>query len=84
MNKNNIQAATEDLNKATIGVGDQTKQALPTTPTITFDFERLSRDIRQNEAKDLDDLIAKWKTLTQDQQRAMTALKDELKLELTK
>ena len=57
VNKNNIQAATEDLNKATIGVGDQTKQALPTTPTITFDFERLSRDIRQNEAKDLDDLL---------------------------
>lgn len=57
VNKNNIQAATEDLNKATIGVGDQTKQALPTTPTITFDFERLSKDIRQNEAKDLDDLL---------------------------
>jgi hypothetical protein len=58
VNNNNIEAAKEDLNKATINVGDQTEQALPTTPTITFDFERLGRDIKQNEATSLDDLLS--------------------------
>ena len=57
VNNNNIEAATKDLNNATINVGDQTEQALTPTSTITFDFEKLSKDIRQNEAKDLDDLL---------------------------
>ena len=58
VNNGDIDAATKDLNKATINVGDQTQEALTPTRTITFDFERLGRDVKLNSATSLDDLLA--------------------------
>lgn len=58
VNNGNIEEATKDLNKATINVGDQTQQALAPTRTISFDFEKLGRDVKTNAATSLDDLLA--------------------------